>query len=230
MIGLGAIQIGSNNPKDPSGSALGSGLPIHIGMIGECNPQLALTLLDSGRAPGGWVDTGGWEIINVKGVFNDVTANQGVPGIFQGLVEIDFWVQKVSYTVRRPNAFAGSIFKAQSDVYNALNPNIDFQLIIKNYCEYVISPDPTPLENIVMAFCNPTGLILRCSAGISANFTNKRALAADESPTEAIITLHGMRLPRDMYSRCQADAARAILIERKILRGESADGQLVTVP
>lgn len=223
---LGAVQTGFHAQALPSSIAG----PMTLGMVAECNPKLAYALLESGRAPGGWVDTGGWEIINVTGSFNDTTADQCVPGIFEGLVEVDFWVQKVSYTVQRPNAFAGSIFKAQSDVYNALNPNIMFKLIIKNWCEYVISPDPTPLENIVMAFCNPTGLILRCSAGISAEFCLTRALAADEIPTRPIITLHGLRLPRGLYERCSADAARQYLIEKQVLRAEVQNPNTYPMP
>jgi len=156
------------------------------------------------EASGGW----GWEIINLVGRFNDGAANQSVQGQLTGIVETDLWVRKVTYTVQRPNAFAGNIFKAQSDWYNRLNPNINFTLSVKSYARYMISPEPTPLENIEQVFecvC-PIGFVLGCSTQMSAFFTNLRAFAADEVPTIATITMHAIRLPT-RYDSCGVNQA-----------------------
>lgn len=149
--------------------------------------------------------TGGWELINVAATWTSTAANQNVPGELSGLVETDLWVRSVKYTVQRPNAFAGSILKAQSDQNNKLNPNINVQLTINSYCQYLISPDYTPLENVVETFfCEcPVGLVLSCGASIQAAFTNLRALATDENPTIATITLSGTRLPPGVYGGCR---------------------------
>lgn len=148
--------------------------------------------------------TGGWEMLDIAATWSAGTANQNVPGQVSGITETDLWVKDVVYTVQRPNAFAGSILKAQSDHYNKLNPNINVQLVINSYCRYLISVDYTPLENIVTKFscvC-PQGIVLSCGATIQAFFTNLRALAADEIPTIATITMHAVRLPRGLYSGC----------------------------
>jgi hypothetical protein len=124
------------------------------------------------------------------------------------------WVRSVTYTVKRPNAFAGNIFKAQSDYFNSLNPNIDFQLTIKSYCQYVIAPDFTPLENIEQVFecvC-PAGFVLGCSTNILAEFVNTRDFANDEIPTIVAVTLHAMRLPT-LWGQCGFDDAVAALKE-----------------
>lgn len=191
-----------------------------LGEIAQFDPNLAATLLECGKVGvGGVIDTGGWEMLSFVGRFTSLAANQMVEGEKNGIVTSDLWVREVKYTVRRPHAFAGSVFKAQSDYYNAKNPNIDFQLTVNSYCRYLISPDFSPLENIESVFqrVTPIGLVLRCSANIVARFTNLRALADDENPTEAIITFHGVRLPSDYYGRCNAEQSRAMLRELRYL-------------
>lgn len=157
--------------------------------------------------------TGGWETLSVEGTWNDVAADQMVIGQNKGIVETDLWVRGLKYTVQRPNAFAGSILKAQSDYYNSLNPNITLQLMINSYCRYLISPDFTPLENLTERFeCDcPAGLVFSCGGSIQANFTNLRALAADEIPTRAVITFSAIRLPQGLYSSCNYAQAVALL-------------------
>lgn len=181
-----------------------------LGDIAPLDPRLAYVLYQAGLAPGGYVDVGGWEIINIRGTWATTDANQTVRGQFDGLVEADLWVKDVQYTVKRPNAFAGSIFKPQADYFNMKNPNIDFQLIINSYCRYLISPTFTPLENIKQAFsrcCSELGLVLRCSARPEAQFTNTRTLADDEIPTIAVISMHAIRLPREAYGACNIEHA-----------------------
>ena len=202
--------------KNALGNPVGPG-PIAerswLGDIALFDPVLAYTLLAGAMAPGGYVDVGGWEVLNLVGRFESGAANTVVPGDFNGIIEADLWVRKVTYTVRRPNAFAGNVLKAQSDYYNAKNPNIDFTLTVNSYCRYLISPQQTPLENIEMAFeANaPAGMVLRCSSRIDAQYTLLRALADDEIPTEAVITLHATRLPNNSYGMCQRDQAAAVL-------------------
>ena len=177
-----------------------------LGDVACFDAKLAYTLLQSGKAAGGYIDVGGWETITLLGRWESGAANITVRGQQLGTIDAELWVRKVSYTVRRPNAFAGSIFKAQSDYFNAKNPNIDFTLLINSYCRYLIAPQPTPLENIELAFeCScPAGLVLKCGANIVSSFTNLRAFSSSngEIPVEAAITLHVTRLPRGVYDAC----------------------------
>ena len=186
-----------------------------LGDVACYDARLAYTLLQSGAGAGGYVDVGGWETITLLGRWEAGAANQTVNGQQLGNIDADLWVRKVVHTVRRPNAFAGSIFKAQSDWFNAKNPNIDFTLLIQSYCRYLIAPQPTPLENIELAFecvC-PAGLVLKCGTNIVATFTNLRAFSSDngEVPTEAAITLHVTRLPRGVYESCDLGKAQETL-------------------
>lgn len=192
--------------------------PQWLGEIAPIDPRLAYTLL---RAPGlvspnGYINESiGWEIINIAGRFESDAAGVPVQAQLTNFLNSDLWVRRVTYTVRRPNAFAGNIFKAQSDYFNKLNPNIDFTLLINSYCRILISPGPTPLENIEMVFecvC-PAGIVLRCSTSLLATFTINRALAPDEIPTEAIISLHGTVLPNGIYGACTNEFAIAALRE-----------------
>lgn len=182
-----------------------------IGDIAALDPKLAYTLAKAHMvtSTGCIENTGGWEIINVFGQFNDTAANKTVKGQLFGVVAADEWVRRVTYTVRRPRAFAGNGFKGQWDYFNRLNPNIDFTLLINSYCRYTISPEFTPLENIETVFecvC-PAGLILRCSANLLAEFQNLRALAEDEIPTQVVISFHSTRLPNGVYGGCDEGEA-----------------------
>lgn len=200
--------------------------PGFLGTVAQCDPQLANAiirpdLIGWGEPSCGW----GWEIINLSGQFSGTAADQRVPyNLFNGIVETDLWVRKVTYTVRRPSAFAGNILKAQSDYYNRLNPNIDFTMTVKSYCRYVISPTDTPLENIEQVFecvC-PVGFVLGCNSSISGQFINRRVFQSDETDTEAIITMHCVRLPT-RYDQCGMKEAVARLVKMGVL-DESGGG------
>lgn len=199
-----------------------AGAPRFLGEIALHNPHLAWTLLQAAREQkgyrlaGGYVvtETGGWEMISIKGRFDALTADQHITARLLGTIEADIWVRRVTYTVRRPNFAAGSPFKGFFDYFNRLNPNIDFELIVQSFCPYLISPEPTPLENIENVFecvC-PAGLILKCSATFEAFFTNLRALSSDENPTEAIVTFSGTRLPKGLYGGCDWSTLVADLV------------------
>lgn len=191
----GASQVTFGRPGDLS--------TVRIGNLGICDiacqdPALAYALLQPiihGERVGVY---NGLEIVNLIGEFTSGTADQTIPARQSGVISGDFWLRKVTYTVRRPNAFAGSILKAQSDHFNKENPNVDFQLLINTGlgCKYVIASDPTPLENIEIAFeCCPVQIVLGCSASFAASFTLNRALASDEVPYEVVISLYGMVIP-----------------------------------
>lgn len=199
-----------------------------IGEVIQQDVRLAAVLVQLGHIDeqngAVWV-TGGWELINVVGTWTDVAANQGIEGDSGGIIESDLWLRSIKHTVQRPNAFAGSILKAQSDYYNALNPNINLQLIINSSpCNYLISPDYTPLENLGERFeCDcPAGMVLACGASIQANYTNLRALAADENPTIATVTLSTIRLPPGLYGSCDYTRAVQILKSKGFLDQECA--------
>jgi hypothetical protein len=174
-------------------------------LIGQCDPRC---------------NANGWQILNLSGCFNS-GAIQTVDAEICGITQ-DLWICDLEYTVRRPNAFAGNILKAQSDYYNARNPNIDFTLQVKSFCNYLISPDPTPLENIRRVFKRicPAGFVVGCSAIITAEFTNRRVFEADEVPTEVVISFHAVTLPGNIYNSCSYGDAVKELIERGILTAQ----------
>lgn len=221
----------SNDPSTPKLLGPDMSRSGWLGEVARHDPRLAVALLGGVSADAefirpdllGWGDPTcgwGWEILKLTGTFETGAANTEVEGQLDGIVEADLWVRKVVYTVKRPNAFANSIFKAQSDFFNAKNPNIDFTLTIKSHCRYLISPDPTPLENIENTFecvC-PVGFVLGCSAQIRATFVNTREfvgtsgqVVVGEIPTIAVITMHCVRLPT-RYDSCALDTAVKALV------------------
>jgi hypothetical protein len=154
----------------------------------------------------------GWEILNLRGSFTSGAAGQGIPALQSGTLSADLWVREVTYSVERFLAFNGSVLKAQSDYYNSLQPSVDFSLIVKGLCSYVISDTETPLQNIRQMFecACPWGMVVGCNTQMKANFTLRRALADDEVPYEITISFHGIRLPVS-YSSCTIQVARDAL-------------------
>lgn len=199
-----------------------------LGEIALQDWRLAGTLLKASKMQGSQYGLGhgqiitaatAWTIYNLKARWESTTADKQVKAQITGTVETDTWIRRVTYTVRRPNFAAGSIWKAQSDYFNRLNPNIDVeQFLVKGFCNYFISPEATPLENIEAVFecvC-PAGLVLTCDASIMAFFRNLRAFTSDEVPVEVIISLHGTRLPKGLYTNCDYADVYAALLEADV--------------
>lgn len=189
-----------------------------LGEVAQFDPKLAASLLYGGAASArGIVSSaiGGWEILNFRGQFTSGTANQTLPVKMEDLAEVDVWLKDVQFTVRRPNYFPGNPLRDIANTAYARNPDIDVTLQIKSWCNFVISDDPTPLGNFAEVFecvC-PVGLVLTCGASAIATFTNTRALIdPDEIPTEVIVSLHVMRLPRsNCYAQISIQDALAVL-------------------
>jgi hypothetical protein len=195
-----------------------------LGRIACQDPRLAYALATPIVRPdligGNLAQCGQWglEIIPVTVTWEAGTADQFLRGRQNGIVETDLWIRYIYTTVERPNAFAGSLFKSQSDYFNAQQPNVDVTLDIKSYCRYQIAISPFPLQLLSGAFecACPIGLVLGCAAQIEATFQNRRALAADEVPMRATVALWGIRLPT-RYDSCNVDFAVKALIEAGIL-------------
>lgn len=202
--------------------SLGGGLT--LGQVAVSDPRLAFALLPQSPT-GGDVSLsdvlsaaadqcGGcplpWRILPICSSF--LSASSCAPpagaGITEGTCKVeassdailrDLWIRKITYTVRRPLAFANSIFKAQSDHSNKLNPNIDFTFRVQStFGDFVFTADPTPIETIEDVFecvC-PIGFVIPALAVIKAEFFLRRDLAPDEIPTEVCIVLHGVQLAR----------------------------------
>lgn len=181
-----------------------------LGEVAQVDPRLANAiirpdLLGWGEPSCGW----GWEILNLTGSFTAGAAGQNIEFQQQrGPTETDLWIRTVTYSVQRPNAFPGNIFKGQADYYNSLQPDINFTLVVSSYCKYVISPTMTPLQSISQQFecvC-PVGFVIGCSGQLSGQFTNLREFTEGENPTIVTITLHAVRLPT-RYDSCGVNEA-----------------------
>ncbi len=193
------------------------GVPTWIQDTAYFDPRLAWLLLSCGR--GNCIAPSGWEILNIEGRWDSGAANTTVEGHLSDRLDTDVWVRLVTYTVRRPNFLPGSTWKAQSDYYNMKNPNIAFEMQIKSFCNYFIAQNPTPLENIGIKFecvC-PAGLVLKCNSQIRVRYTNLRVFTEEEVPVEAIISLHGVTLPPNLYTSCDVPTAIANLQNAGIL-------------
>lgn len=210
--------------RQPSQKLVGAGVgqPGWLDALVEYDRKLAACVLSGhvglGQVPrvkGIEVATGlsGWTIINLSACFESTEAEKTVDLEACALPCVDSWIFDVRYTVRRPNWLPGSALKAQSDYYNALNPNIDVALTITSYQHYTVSADETPLENFAQRFeCQcPGGIILAFGCqGIDGEVTNGRTLQSTETPLEVVISLHAIMLGRS-YGALREDDREQIL-------------------
>lgn len=107
------------------------------------------------------------------------------------------------FQVRRIAAFAGSIFKGQSDVNNALNSGIDVNLQVSGECPVfdIMGGDFAPIECVSDApgTCDtglgfPYGFVAPRCGRIFAQFFNRRPLAPSEGPVTIHMVFRGISL------------------------------------
>lgn len=135
----------------------------------------------------------------------------------------DFYVQDIRSQVWRPAAFAGSIFKAQSDVYNAQNTNLSARLRVEGGGmgqQYVVNGDFSPLELIAPPISGPTvsdacgqGFVLTYGQTMKLDVAVKRTLAADELPMRVWVQLRGWRLGCMNFNNMSPGEARSKAVE-----------------
>lgn len=139
--------------------------------------------------------------------FNFVTGEKDKPvqGTFPTTLGEDFCVVDIRSTVRRPLYAAGSIFKPQSDFYNALSSGVD---LVKTEVvggtpgrKYIINDDQCALE-MVAPNANGQGRSVICgldavldySQTIKSQAVLTRELAGDEIPIEVQVAFLGWSL------------------------------------
>jgi hypothetical protein len=168
---------------------------LDVERIAQTDPALALAISQS---PNKQVQVYSLRAPFVSGAVNDkVTASAGGPTGFCS----DFLVLSARATVRRNNAFAGSVWKGQADDYNTKNSGIDVSLEIQGACpNYQITNEPTDLAllfDIDVADGGtgfPYGMVLPRCGRLAGEFTNTRAFTLQDGPVEVIIALRGISL------------------------------------
>ncbi len=114
----------------------------------------------------------------------------------------DFVIVGCKFQIRQNNAFAGSIWKAQFDYFNAKNSGIDVRMTIDQCPKFDIVPNPTAIELVAQAadatedeFQFPYGFVApRCSS-VHAFFTNTRGFPAQGyGPVDIIMGFKGFSL------------------------------------
>jgi len=134
----------------------------------------------------------------------------------------DLYIFDMRSTVTRPQAFAGSIFKAQSDVFNSQNSGITVRLQVLGGGpgnQYVLNSTQTPLELVAppvasatTAALTPQEWVLTWGQTIRADFVLGRSYVG-ETPVRVAIVLNGWRLGCQNYDNIAVDIARTKVSE-----------------
>jgi len=120
----------------------------------------------------------------------------------------DFLILSGRFQIRRNNAFAGSIFKSQSDVAYAINSGIDVTLKVEGQCpNFYMMDERVPIElaadgpNMAdNASSFPYGFVAPKCGRIKAEFTNTRPFVAQggqgqpQGPVEIFMAFRGISL------------------------------------
>lgn len=184
-------------------------LPDFYRSLANINPRAAYFLLRQGN----WIK----QTYRITFAFTSGAPDVNYAAYLDEPMGEDFLVLDMRSTVRRPNAFAGSVFKAQSDVANAQNSGIDVLLRTQGGnpgAQYVINGSATPLELVAPPIASATvstqmcGWVLGHMQTVKAEFILRRTLASDEIPTEVSIIFTGARLGCQMYNGMSVEQAR----------------------
>lgn len=174
--------------------------------IGSFADIRALAPVDPILAYALWLSDGYPQIFKMEAQFTtgaideevDASTTDGTPG---STFCSDFVILGARFQIRRTLAFAGSIWKGQSDVNNALNSGIDMTLEAEGCPKFEIVPVPTAIELVADApgtpdscCAFPYGFVMPACSDLKAVFINRRALAPDELPTSVIVAVRGQSL------------------------------------
>lgn len=110
-----------------------------------------------------------------------------------------FWVQDVTYTVRRPLFNVGVFGAREQDEYCKLNPYVDVRIDAKGDTDYKFTDGFQPLENLCKTSGNPRAwasrnLVLNKNANLIVQAYNRRAFAELEVPYIVTLTFSGLEL------------------------------------
>ncbi len=177
-----------------------------IQRIAEFDPVAALWLMRSGgtsRVP---------QLFPIVASFTD---NSQPIGIDLPQVGQDLFVESLDYDVERPNAFAGSVFKAQSDLANAKSPFVDLRIKMRGGSVIYILGDDARIQTVARHATSEGGqeylrywTLFQHQSG-QCVFTLKKALdeSNGEVPYKVILVLKGYVLPCRGYGNVTVDEA-----------------------
>ena len=90
--------------------------------------------------------------VSMSGAFSTLAVGVGLPvaaSLDEGAIAQRTWIDNINYSLQVPNVFTNQVFKTQSDAALKQSPGISVQLQVYGDPKYPVSPDYTPLENLV---------------------------------------------------------------------------------
>lgn len=159
------------------------------------DPRLAWALLQNRALPA---------IHSLTVTFTQGATEVPVEGSLDVALGEDFYLLDLRSQVARPTAFDGNIFKAQADLANAKNPNIDVRLQVtggRAGQRFLINDGFSPLEmvapNVDSAYrplvCN-NDIVLTASQSLKATMVLRRIYATSELPLRITVAMSGWSL------------------------------------
>jgi len=128
--------------------------PAEISALSYANPRLAYVLVTNRAA----LRPNSYE---VRGEFTTGNVNDFVEVAFRSRLYADAWVQRVQYTIQRPNYATGSPLKFWFDRQMRETPYIDVYGKIDGVDTWDFTNTPQPIENLFAASGNsmPDGML-----------------------------------------------------------------------
>lgn len=127
----------------------------------------------------------------------------------EGLYQM-FWLQDITYTVRRPQFNAGVFGARQQDEYCKLNPYVDVKIVTKGPDIYKLTDGFQPLENIVKTSANGRAwanrmFVLPKNGNIVVEAYNRRTFEALEVPYIVTLSFIGLEMSGCKLASCGYD-------------------------
>lgn len=120
-----------------------------------------------------------------------------------------FWVQDITYTIRRPDLNVGVFGARQQDEYAKRNPYIDVKIRTTGRDQYDITDGFQPLENIAKTVSERAYgkrlWVLNENANLIVEAVNTRAFEDNETPYIVLLTFSGLELSGCNLPTCGYD-------------------------
>lgn len=180
--------------------------------IATSNPRAALWLARTRPMLG---------IYSMSATIANGATGQPIELALPSMIAEDFFITDLVSEVERPSAFAGSIFKAQSDVNNAMNPGIHAKFQVTGGpagSKYLINENYAPLQlvapNVNSGRKSPLcsqNFVLQYAQSLKGSIVLRRTYTQDELPTLVTVAMVGWSLGCQQFDGITEVVARAAL-------------------
>jgi hypothetical protein len=151
--------------------------------------------------------------INASGTFSSFAVPQpAIEAALDTTIAQRTWIDNIQYSLQQPNVFQGSVFKTLYDAMLKAQPGISVRCTVHSGPRYLVSPEPTPLENFVNLLASrwPSGWPLFKQQNIQVEYTltqSPPSSGPNAPPYNVTLTFNGWQFLDHTVDEISVDVA-----------------------